>query len=343
MKEILFRGLLDFLKERKIHVGRDPYQYAYVRALVDACPDSSFGEPTSSRNSVFLDAPAGTGKTTLAVLTGAYMVEKEIFDRLVYLRTEDDVSAGKDRGAIPGDDNDKFAPYRAPFVEALDLVRPGLWEEWSLDGLEAQREGRPLSRLGIKAIATHPGYIRGKTRSRCFVILDEAQNWRMGQLQAVYTRFRNDCAVVTIGHSGQCDIPKHKQERVAGLLPFQVYAIHHHKRGAWVGTLVNNYRGEFAQWSDQVRETVDELAKKEGGTVFSELLLRHDAGVAEQDGADQADMLTRVRVWLNKWETLQAQGCSPEQLQKKLGLPVEDEVDVLFKLTREDIENFKGR
>ncbi|WP_410954642.1 hypothetical protein, partial [Pseudomonas aeruginosa] len=69
----------------------------------------------------------------------------------------------------------------------------------------------------------------------------------------VYTRFKNTCPVITIGHSGQCDIPKKKQERVAGLLPFQVYARHHQKKGGWVGTLVENYRGEFAKWSDKIK------------------------------------------------------------------------------------------
>lgn len=264
MQEARFRGLIDYLKDKGFHVGKDPYQFAYVRAMADAIGEGREG----SKNAVFVDAPAGTGKTTLAVLTGVYAVERGLLDKILYLRTEDEILGGKDRGALPGNDGMKFAPFRAPFVEALDLASPGLWEKWS--GI--REEMRYLKQYGLvdpfiiergaKAIATHPGYFRGKTRSRVFAILDEAQNWRRSQLQAVYTRFTNDSVVVTIGHSGQCDIPRSKEERIGGLLPFQVFALHHQKRGAWVGTLRTNYRGAFAEWSDEIHQTIKELREE---------------------------------------------------------------------------------
>jgi predicted ribonuclease YlaK len=243
MNEVQFRGLLDFLKERGYHVGKDEFQLDYVRAMAEACHPNTDG----SSNSVFLDAEAGTGKTTLATLVAVYaLMHTSIINQIIYVRAEVDVAGGKDRGALPGNDDEKNASYQTPFIEALDDAQPGLWEH--------------LKRAN-KAKATHPGHFRGITRKRTFIIIDEAQNMKTAQLKATYTRFTNDSVIVTIGHSGQCDLPIREQERVCGLLPFNVYAIHHQKKGGWVGTLKTNYRGEFARWSDRLELTIAELIR----------------------------------------------------------------------------------
>jgi predicted ribonuclease YlaK len=243
VNEVQFRGLLDFLKDRGYSVGKDEFQLDYVRAMAGACNPNTDG----SSNSVFLDAEAGTGKTTLATLVGVYaLMNLNLVDQIIYVRAEVDVSGGKDRGALPGNDDEKNAAYQTPFIEALDEVQPGLWEH-----LKRTR----------KAHATHPGHFRGITRKRTFIIVDEAQNVKTAQLKAIYTRFKNDSVIITIGHSGQCDLPAREQERVVGLLPFNVYAIHHQKKGGWVGTLKTNYRGEFARWSDKLEITIQELLK----------------------------------------------------------------------------------
>jgi predicted ribonuclease YlaK len=244
VNDVQFRGLLDFLKDRGYNVGKDPHQLDYVKAMANACDPNSEG----STNSVFVDAEAGTGKTTLATLVGVYALQTlRLVDLIVYVRAEVDVAGGKDRGALPGNDEEKNLPYQMPFIEALDSVQPGLWEH--------------LKR-SKKAHATHPGHFRGITRGRTFLILDEAQNLKTAQLKATYTRFKNDSTIVTIGHSGQCDLPEREQERVVGLLPFNVYALHHQKKGGWIGTLLKNYRGDFAKWSDSVELTIRDLLCK---------------------------------------------------------------------------------
>lgn len=265
VKDVSFRGLLDFLKDRGYHVGKDQHQLEYVTAMFNA-----FGDKEGSENSLFIDAEAGTGKTTLATLVGAWGVLNNKVDKILYIRTEDDILGGKDRGALPGDDDEKNGPYKMAFVEALDEVQPGLYEKWSrmTDELDQiQKYGR-VNKIEIqkkaKAIATHPGHFRGKTREKMFVIIDEAQNWRKSQLQAIYTRFKNNAVIITIGHSGQCDIPKNQRELVCGYLPFNLFAMHHAKKGAWVGTLHTNYRGDFAKWSDKLEITIKELMEKEG-------------------------------------------------------------------------------
>jgi phosphate starvation-inducible PhoH-like protein len=244
--------VMDYLKKRGYKVGDDPLQLEYVKALVSAVEQTSnpkFNVDGSS-NSLFVNAISGTGKTTLATLVGAYTVDRELLDRILYIRAEVNVD-GEQRGFLPGGDDEKHEPYRAPFIDALDEHRPGTWNVWS-------------SNLGKepKAISTHPGHFRGLTKECSFVILDEAQNMTNMQLLTLYTRFKQNCVIVTIGHSGQCDIPPRKREIVAGYLPFEVFSIHHQKKGAWAGTLTQNYRGEFAQWSDQIQQTIDELKEE---------------------------------------------------------------------------------
>jgi hypothetical protein len=75
----------------------------------------------------------------------------------------------------------------------------------------------------------------------------------------MYTRFKQNSVIVTIGHSGQCDLPKKQQQTFCGHMPFELYAIHHGKRGGWTGELVTNYRGPFAKWSDEIQQTIDEM------------------------------------------------------------------------------------
>lgn len=244
VNDVQFRGLLDFLKDRGYNIGRDELQLNYVKAIAKACDLYS----PDSENSVFVDAEAGTGKTTLATLVAVYaLMNLKLVDQIVYVRAEVDVAGGRDRGALPGSDDEKNAPYQIPFIEALDEVQPGLWEH--------------LKKAG-KVHATHPGHFRGITRKKTFLILDEAQNLKTSQLKATYTRFKNDSAIVTIGHSGQCDLPAREQERISGYLPFNVYSIHHQKKGGWAGTLETNYRGEFARWSDKLEVTIQELLRK---------------------------------------------------------------------------------
>lgn len=244
-----FSEAMDYLKKRGYRVGDDPLQLQYVKALVSAVEQASNTNIVvdGSQNSIFVNAASGTGKTSLATLVGAYAVDRELLDRIIYVRAEVDVD-GEERGYLPGNDGEKNEPYRTPFIDALDEHRPGTWNVWS-------------SNLGKepKAVATHPGHFRGITKECSFLILDEAQNLSRMQLLTLYTRFKQNCVIVTIGHSGQCDIPQRKREMVGGYLPFEVFSLHHQKKGAWAGTLTQNYRGEFAQWSDQIQETIDEL------------------------------------------------------------------------------------
>lgn len=220
-----------WLEERGFNVLGDKHQYAYMQSLWTS-PDIVQG--------VFCESPAGTGKTVLAVLAGAYAVENEEYDKIIYIRNTEVV--GKEVGFLPGELDAKIAPHMAPFVEALDYVKPGTYEEWVAGG---------------KAVATTATYLRGVTFSNAFIILDEAQSIGLDELQTIYTRVKDGCKVVTTGSLRQIDNPKLK--RYSGLTPFEVYMEHYRGQRASYHKLETNYRGEWSLHGDNVQDTIKEL------------------------------------------------------------------------------------
>lgn len=218
-----------WLEERGFKVLGDKHQYAYMQSLWTA-PDIVQG--------VFCESPAGTGKTMLAVLAGAYAVDKGEYDRIIYIRNTEVV--GKPIGFLPGDGTDKTQPHMAPFVKALDYVRPGTFEVWS----EAE-----------KAFAITPTFERGVTYDKAFIILDEAQSMSLTELQTIYTRVTNTCKVVTTGSLLQIDDDRLK--RYNGLTPFEVYMRHYEGERATFHKLVTNYRGEWSNHGDRVKHTIE--------------------------------------------------------------------------------------
>lgn len=218
-----------WLAEKGFNVLADKHQYAYIQALWTT-PDIVQG--------VFCESPAGTGKTVLAVLAGAYAVENEEYDRIVYIRNTEVV--GKEVGFLPGELDAKIAPHMTPFIEALDNVKPGTFEQWSADG---------------RAVATTATYLRGVTFDRAFVIVDEAQSIGLDELQTIYTRVTDTCKIVTTGSLRQIDNPKLK--RINGLTPLEIFMRHFEGEKAAFNKLETNYRGQWSLHADNVQDTVE--------------------------------------------------------------------------------------
>jgi predicted ribonuclease YlaK len=228
-----------WLEERGFNVLADEHQLAYVKSLF---------APVNEVRAVFCEAKAGTGKTTLAVLAGVYEVEAGTYDKIIYVRNAIPI---RDMGFLPGDVDDKQEPYMAPLIQAMDRAQPGLFDFWSKSVVSPP-----------KVFATTTAYTRGITWERAFVILDEAQNFDLEELRAVYTRVTDDCKVVTTGSLRQND--NRKQKRYAGFTPMEVYMKHFDcKDYVRYHTLVRNYRGDFADYSDDVDETIRRLENKE--------------------------------------------------------------------------------
>ncbi len=135
--------------------------------------------------------PAGTGKTYLAVALGVEFLSRKLVRRLVLARPA--VEAGERLGFLPGDLQAKVDPYLRPLYDALEELMPP-------DRMQKALETRTIE---IAPLA----YMRGRTLSDAFVILDEAQNVTGGQMKMFLTRLGLNSRAVVIGDKTQIDLP----------------------------------------------------------------------------------------------------------------------------------------
>ena len=161
---------------------RSPVQAAYLD-MMRQCP------------LVFGIGPAGTGKTYLAAAFAAHMLHEKRVDRLILSRPA--LEAGERLGFLPGDLKEKIDPYLRPLYDALfDVLGDGA--------------GR-LMEQGIIEVAPL-AFMRGRTLTRAFVILDEAQNTTQAQIKMAMTRLGEDSHMVVTGDPSQSDLPGGRPE-----------------------------------------------------------------------------------------------------------------------------------
>jgi phosphate starvation-inducible protein PhoH and related proteins len=163
---------------RKSVSARTPNQKVYIDAI-------------RKHELVFGIGPAGTGKTYLAVACAAEALMNGEVDRIVLSRPA--VEAGERLGFLPGDMKDKIDPYLRPLYDALYDMMP---QSLVAKGLaENQIEIAPLA------------FMRGRTLSNAFVILDEAQNTTPQQMKMFLTRLGEGSRMVVTGDPSQVDLP----------------------------------------------------------------------------------------------------------------------------------------
>ena len=139
---------------------------------------------------VFGIGPAGTGKTYLAAAFAAHMLHERRVDRLILSRPA--LEAGERLGFLPGDLKEKIDPYLRPLHDALFDVL-------------GEAAGR-LMEQGVIEVAPL-AFMRGRTLTRAFVILDEAQNTTPAQMKMALTRLGEDSHMVVTGDPSQSDLP----------------------------------------------------------------------------------------------------------------------------------------
>ncbi len=144
---------------------------------------------------VFGIGPAGTGKTYLAAAFGAHLLHERQVERIVLTRPA--LEAGERLGFLPGDLREKIDPYLRPLYDALFDV---LGDRTAKLLEEGTIEVAPLA------------FMRGRTLTRSFVILDEAQNVTSGQMKMFLTRLGEDSRMVVTGDASQSDLPGGRAE-----------------------------------------------------------------------------------------------------------------------------------
>ena len=161
-------------------------QYEYVKAIRE-------------HELTFAVGPAGTGKTYLAMALAVVALRNKEIERIVLTRPA--VEAGEKLGFLPGDLSQKVDPYLRPLFDAL----------YDMMGSESYQKLQERGVLEVAPLA----YMRGRTLSDSFIILDEAQNTTPEQMKMFLTRFGAGSRVVVTGDTTQTDLPMGKQ---SGLL-----------------------------------------------------------------------------------------------------------------------------
>ncbi|MCD8482337.1 MAG: PhoH family protein [Verrucomicrobia bacterium] len=154
---------------------------------------------------VFGVGPAGTGKTYLAVAAALDALAREKVERIILTRPA--VEAGEALGFLPGDLTEKIQPYLLPLYDAIyDML--GRADGRRLIGLDIDKKDDRAanSKIEIAPLA----YMRGRTLSNAFVILDEAQNTTPEQMMMFLTRLGEGSRMVVTGDITQIDLPRHK-------------------------------------------------------------------------------------------------------------------------------------
>ncbi len=150
--------------------------------------------------------PAGTGKTFLAMAAAVDALTKKRVKRIILARPA--VEAGESLGFLPGDMQAKVDPYLRPLYDALDEMMP---------------QERVLKALETRVIEIAPlAFMRGRTLSDAFVILDEAQNATAMQMKMFLTRLGVNSQIVITGDKTQIDLPKREESglmQVERILP----------------------------------------------------------------------------------------------------------------------------
>ncbi len=178
----LFKGetsRVEIKTRKKLIEPRTDAQKAYVKSLFDK--ELAFGI-----------GPAGTGKTYLAVAVGVNMLISGHVDKIILSRPA--VEAGEKLGYLPGDMKDKVDPYMQPLYDALNDFLPGKQSAKMIE--EKVIEIAPLA------------FMRGRTLSNAFVVLDEAQNATTMQMKMFLTRLGEGSRMVITGDRTQIDLPR---------------------------------------------------------------------------------------------------------------------------------------
>lgn len=177
--------------------------------LKDAVAVTSHGKPVKcktvgqkqyvsaiKKNTVtFGVGPAGTGKTYLAVCLAAAAYKSKQVEKIILTRPA--VEAGEKLGFLPGDLQTKVDPYLRPLYDALQ----------EMFGLETYAKLMEKGAIEVAPLA----YMRGRTLSDAFVILDEAQNSTREQMKMFLTRLGENCKMVVTGDITQTDLPEGKE------------------------------------------------------------------------------------------------------------------------------------
>jgi PhoH-like ATPase len=194
--------LLPLQRAPKVRLGRIQPRNREQTFALDLLLDASVPLVT-------LVGKAGTGKTLLALAAGLHQVADErLYERLLVTRPV--ISLGKEMGFLPGDLDEKMAPWMQPIIDNLDFLLGGEEGGSQQGGRGGQRGPRNswadlkgMGLLEVEAIS----YIRGRSIPRQFMVVDESQNLTPHEVKTIVTRVGEGTKIVFTGDPYQIDNP----------------------------------------------------------------------------------------------------------------------------------------
>ena len=190
---MLQRILINSESNQKTYQNEDLKFETWKKTIIPKSPGQiKYFEALNKFELVFGLGPAGTGKSYLAVAKGISMLKKGLVEKIILTRPA--VEAGERLGFLPGDMKEKIDPYLRPIYDALYEMIPSDRVEKKIQSGEI--EIAPLA------------FMRGRTFTNSFVIVDEAQNTTSIQMKMVLTRIGKGSRMVINGDLSQVDLPK---------------------------------------------------------------------------------------------------------------------------------------
>lgn len=173
-----FQPYLPQKKQRVVVQARNQNQKVYLSKLQNA-----------EKSIVFAIGPAGTGKTMLAVQHGIKLFQEGVIDKIVITRPA--VSVDEDLGFLPGDLNEKMAPWTRPIFDVFG------------EYYQAKEVARMLEEGNIEISPL--AYMRGRTFKNAYIVADEMQNATVNQMKMLLTRLGENSKMVVTGDLAQAD------------------------------------------------------------------------------------------------------------------------------------------
>ena len=192
---------------------------------------------------VFVNAKAGTGKTTIATGVANMLVNYGKFDGIVYIMSP---YGERKQGYIPGSITEKSSVYFEAFYQALEVCNVNPNTAINDESMVNQKNG-----TGYITCITDT-FLRGSNLNNAVIIIDEAQNYTVSQLQKTLTRVGKNVKVIVIGHTLQCDLSDPSSSG------FARYIEHFkEKERCAVCELTTNHRSWISQWADEINSQAE--------------------------------------------------------------------------------------
>lgn len=214
----------------------DKEQVEFVNAILDKETDI-----------IFVNAKAGTGKTTCSIGASNILVQGGAYEKIIYIMSPYNASR---QGLLPGTQTEKSSVYFEQLYQAMITCGINPYTAMNDESLVNQKKGTGF----ITAITDT--YVRGSNFENSIIIIDEAQNFTKDQLKTVLTRIKDNCKTIVIGHTGQIDLVKKSESGFINYLEFAEKTIEEEnedKPSIKICELTQNHRGKVSRWADSIK------------------------------------------------------------------------------------------